>query len=265
MPGDACRFRNELADVAAVRIEGLVLVDQHSLQFKSVGLPKSLLQQSAGDFEPDAIVVAVRSIPLARNFKNVESKFGLHVRETIVFKRHAIAEFLPQARIQDRNGSIDAQTMAVVVRSVVRQGADSKSKFVDVLRIAQECLNEVAAANVMREVAKEGLSVRIVAHVLNDRASIGIGLRTAQIFLGSLWKFLEKQGLYVRLPGGIDDSFVGKDCVRANGRGRRQPNAEQANSNQTRAIGHANHDSSARRICRFSSSSENKPRWTIMA
>src|SRR5206468_9666394 len=126
-------------------------------------------------------------------------------------------------RIQDRNGSIDAQTMAVVVRSVVRQGADSKSKFVDVLRIAQECLNEVAAANVMREVAKEGLSVRIVAHVLNDRASIGIGLRTAQIFLACLGKLFCEEGLDVGFPGRIDDSLVGKDGVRANGRGPRQP------------------------------------------
>jgi len=87
-------------------------------------------------------VVAVRSIPLARNFKNVESKFGLHVRETIVFKRHTIAEFLPQPGYKTGTARLMPDD-AVVVRSVMRQGADGKSKFVDVFRIAQQRLNEI--------------------------------------------------------------------------------------------------------------------------
>src|SRR5882724_6749074 len=117
----------------------------------------------------------------------------------------------------------------------------------------------------MREVAKEGASVRIVAHVLNDRASIGIGLRTAQIFFGSLWKFLEKQWLDVILPGGIDDGFVRKDRVRADGSRPRQPNAEQANDHQTRANEYVSHDFSRRRKLplqlHFRELRQDRPSW----
>src|SRR5229473_572736 len=44
VPGDASGFRNEFADVAAVRIENLVFADEHVFQLEAIGFPKGLLE-----------------------------------------------------------------------------------------------------------------------------------------------------------------------------------------------------------------------------
>ncbi len=66
----------------------------------------------------------------------------------------------------------------------MRQRAQREGIFVQVLGFAQEILNEVSAANVMGQIAEERVPKRIVTHVLNDGAAIGIRVRLPEVFLG---------------------------------------------------------------------------------
>src|SRR5436853_2733661 len=168
MPRDSSGFWNELADIAAVRIENLVFAHEHIFQLQAVGLPKGLLENRAGNLESNEVVVAVRGVAFSRDFKNVKTTFGFHMCQPAVLKRNAVAVFLPQTGIQNRNGAVGAKPMTVVVRGVVRECTEGESVLVDILSICEQRLDEIAAADVMREVAEKGAAVRIVAHVLKD-------------------------------------------------------------------------------------------------
>src|SRR5260370_18659102 len=109
MPGDSSGFRNELADVVAVRTESRIFVQEHIFQLEAIGLPKGLLEKRAGNFEADEVVIAVWSVAFASDFEDVKAKFGFHMRQAVVRKRHAFAVFLPEAGIQNRNGPVSAQ------------------------------------------------------------------------------------------------------------------------------------------------------------
>ena len=69
--------------------------------------------------------------------------------------------------------------MAVVVGGIMSQRADGEGVFVEVLRIMQQGLHEVSAPHVVGQIAEKMAAVRVIAHVLNDRATVGVGLRFA--------------------------------------------------------------------------------------
>ena len=227
MPGDSSGFRNQLADVAAIRIENFLFVHEHVFQFEAISLSKGLLEHRPGDFESDEVMVAIGSIAFPRDFEHVKTKFSFHVRQTVVLERNAVTVLLAEAGIQNRNGAVSADAVAVIVRSVMGEGAECESVFREILRIVQQSLDEIAAADVMREIAEERAAVGIVAHVLNDGAPIGVGLRAAQIFLGGLRKFSQQQRLDVRLPCRINDGFVREHRVGTNGSRHHQQNGEE--------------------------------------
>ena len=213
------------------------------MQFEAVGFPKGLLENRAGNFETDEVVIAVRSVAFPRDFENVKTKFRLHVRKLVVLKQNAVAVFLPQPRIQNRNGSVGADAMTVVVRGVVRERADGESVLGYIFCVSQQRLDEITAADVMREVAEKRAAVRVVAHILNDGSAISVGLRPAQILLGCRREFFQEERLDVHLPSGIDDGLMREDSVGVNGSRQRQQNGDQANNNHAGASKLAMHDS----------------------
>ena len=227
----------------AVRIENFVFVHEYVLQLKAIGLPKGLLENRAGNFETDEVVIAVWSEALPRDFEHVESKFSFHMCEPVVLKRNAVAVFLPEAGIQNRNGSVGTEAMTVVVRGVMRERTEGESVLVGIFGVSQQRLDEIAAADVMREVAEKGAAVRVVAQILNNGAAVGVGLCPAQILLGCLREFLQEERLDVHFPGYIDNSFMSEDSVGVNGGRQRQQNGHQANDHHTGAGKQANHDS----------------------
>src|SRR2546429_2346134 len=100
--------------------------------------------------------------------------------------------------------------MTVVVRRVMRERTKRKGVFRSVLRVVQQRPDEIAAANIMRQVAEKWAAVRVVAHILNNGAAVRIGLRPAQVLLRSLRILFQKQGLDVAVPGRVNDRFMGK-------------------------------------------------------
>ena len=73
--------------------------------------------------------------------------------------------------------------MAVIIGGVVCQGSECEGILVDVLCLVKERLDEIAAADIMGQVAEETIAKRVIAHVLNDAAPIRISMGLDHIFL----------------------------------------------------------------------------------
>jgi len=118
-----------------------------------------------------------------------------------------------QLRIENRNGSIRGDTVAIVIGGIVSKRAESESVVIQVLRIAQQGEDEVSAANVVSQTAEEVISVRVIAEVLNDGAAVSVAVRFFQLLRRGLWKTLQKQRTDIRLPRAVDNGFMREDSV----------------------------------------------------
>ena len=164
-------------------------------------------------------MVTVRRVAFLRNLQHVKAEFRLHVGEFAVLISHAVAVFLAQPRIQNGHCAVRADAMTVVVRRVMRERTKRKGVLCQVLRVVQQRPHEIAAANIMRQVAEKWAAVRVVAHILNNGAAVRIGLRPAQVLLRSLRILCQKQGLDVAVPGRVNDRFMGKHGIGLRGFG----------------------------------------------
>src|SRR5690348_9639738 len=81
----------------------------------------------------------------------------------------------------------------------------------------------------MRQIAEELAAVRVIAHVLNNGATIGKAVRLAQLFGSGIRKTLQEQGLETCVPRRINDGFMRKDRVCRDACG---PKRDERNSGQ---------------------------------
>ncbi len=121
--------------------------------------------------------------------------------------------FLRKWRIENGHGAIGADAVTLVVGGVMRESTEGKGVLVDILRVAEHGHNEIAAANVMSEITEKMAAVRIVAEVLYDGATIGIGLRGTQFFFGGVGIFCLEQWFQMRLPYGVNQRLMGENGI----------------------------------------------------
>ena len=84
-----------------------------------------------------------------------------------------------------------------------------KRVTVKVLGIPEKSQDKVSTPHIVRQVAEKFISVRVIAHVLDDGAAVSVGVGLAQIVRGGVGKTREKERADVGIPGCIDDGFVG--------------------------------------------------------
>src|SRR4029077_10076217 len=113
-------------------------------------------------------MVTIWGVTSMRYFQDVESKFRLYVRQPVLFIRNRVAVFLLQLGIQERDRAIRTHGMTVIVGGIVGECAKRKRVTVKVLGIPEKSQDEVPAPHIVRQVAEEETSVRVVAHVLDD-------------------------------------------------------------------------------------------------
>src|SRR6185503_8145995 len=123
----------------------------------------------------------------------------------------AVSEFLCQLRKQKGDGAIRSQRVTVVIGRVVTESPKSNGVLVQVLGIAYESLDEITAPHIMGQIAEEPASKWIVAHVLNYRSAIGVGMRLAQRFCRSARESFQQERFDIAIPCEIDYCLVGKD------------------------------------------------------
>src|ERR1700722_9536059 len=96
----------------------------------------------------------------------------------------------------------------------MRQSPNRKPIFVDCVSVPEKPNDEVAAPHVMRKIAEELFAKRIVTHVLDGRAAVGIRMRLAQLLLRGSREASEQQRSYGIVPCQVDKFLVGKNGVR---------------------------------------------------
>src|SRR5271165_1836220 len=156
-------------------------------------------------------MIAVGRVALMRHFKNVEAELRFGVSEGILLVPDGVTVLFLKFGIEHGHGAIRSETMAIIVRGIMSERADSESVLVQIFRVAKQSLHKISAPHIVSKVAEKMASVRVIAHVLDDRPAIGVGLRFAQLLFGGTRKTGQQQRLDVRLPQGIDDRLVRKN------------------------------------------------------
>src|SRR5260370_39384471 len=85
-------------------------------------------------------------------------------------------------------GSIDRHRVAQVIGGVMRQRTQCKGVFIQILRVPNQRNHEVAASSVVKQVAEELASKRIVSHVLQDGAAVSVGAGVSELFFRGIRK-----------------------------------------------------------------------------
>ncbi len=161
----------------------------------------------------DEAVIPVRRVSPRRYLEHIEAEFGPDVSDRIVPIGHIISVFPPQLRIQHRHRAISGNTVSLGIGGIVFQRAQSECIFVEVLRFADQGHDEIAAADVMREIAEKVAAERIISQVLNDATPIRVGVRLLQLLPSGAGKSFEKLFLEGSIPNRINDRFVGQDRI----------------------------------------------------
>ena len=65
----------------------------------------------------------------------------------------------------------------------------------------------------MREITEEFIPEWVVTQILNNRASVGIGVGLEQLLRSRVRESLQEQWNNVVLPHGVDNRFMGKNGV----------------------------------------------------
>ena len=148
-----------------------------------------------------------------RYLQNVESKFRLHVRELVIFVRHGVAVLRFQPGIQERNRTIGADVVTFIVCGIVSERPQRESITVEIPGIMDEGQDEVSAPHIVHQVAEEKASVRIVAHILDNRPAVSVAVCFFQLLGRGLGKTLQQHGAYARVPCAVNDRLMSKNGI----------------------------------------------------
>ena len=129
----------------------------------------------------------------------------------------AVAVLRAKLGIHQRDRAIHRFGMTGVVGGVVRERAERERILVDVLRVAEEHFHEVAAADVVQQVAEQTAAERIVADVLNHRATVRERARVEQLLSRRRRETTDEERPDPRVPQRVDVRFVGQHGIRSRG------------------------------------------------
>src|SRR6266568_125474 len=157
-------------------------------------------------------MILLRRVALLGDLRHVEAELGSYVRRLVLRIEYGRAELHAQLRIYDSDGLVDRR-VAGYVGSVMRQRAKRECIFVDIVALAQEFEDEIAAANVMDQIAEFFAAERIVTKILDDGAPIGISMGIAYLIVCESWVTREQERLDLVNPKQINYLFVRKNRV----------------------------------------------------
>jgi hypothetical protein len=82
----------------------------------------------------------------------------------------------------------------------MRQSAKREGVLIGIFALDQQLTNEVSGAYVMHEVAELPAAERVIAEILDDGTTVGVGMRFPDLIGGQCWKPLEQEGLNITCP-----------------------------------------------------------------
>ena len=205
--------RNDRPDRIPVGPEREGHISEHVFHFDAVRIQEGALQQVPGYLKTDEAPIPVRRVSPRRYLEHVEAELRSDVRNRIVPIGHVPSVFPAQRGIQYRHRAVGSNAVPLGIGGIVFQRAQSECIFVQVLRFADQFRDEIAAADVMGEIAEKAAAERIISHILNDAAPIRVSVRLLQLLRRRSGKPFEKQFLEGSIPDRIDDRFVGENRI----------------------------------------------------
>jgi hypothetical protein len=184
----------------------------------SIGVLKGALQHRFGHLKSNEAFVGLRCVTALGGLKYIETELGLGVRKRIVRVGNRIPEFQAQLRIEQGRRYVGGHAVSVVIRRVMRQRAQGERILVQILGVANQVRDEVAAPHVMRQVAVELAAERIIAQILNDAASVGICVRRYRIIRAGGREPFQQKRPDRAIPNRIDNGLVRQHRIPFNGR-----------------------------------------------
>jgi len=105
--------------------------------------------------------------------------------------------------------------MAGDIGSEVSECTESKGVFVGILALQEQLADEIAAANVVQQIAEFHAAKGIVAEILDDRASVGVGVCFGELSLRKRRESLEEEWTKITGPEQVYNFLMGKNGVSA--------------------------------------------------
>ena len=118
-----------------------------------------------------------------------------------------------QLRIQHRHGTIDGDRVAIRIGSIMRESTQCEGVFIEISGVAQQRCDEIAAADVVRQIREEVRAKRVVTHVLDNAPAVGVSMRLLQILCRCSSKALQQKRLNRLLPDSVDDRFMRQNGI----------------------------------------------------
>ena len=101
------------------------------------------------------------------HFEHVEAEFSLQMCGRILIIDHHVSVFFAEAWIKHRDSFTHGHTVAIIVRRVVSHRAQSEGVLIDVMGIAKQSDDKIAATDVVGQVTEQLATEGVVAQVLN--------------------------------------------------------------------------------------------------
>src|SRR6476619_1496204 len=114
-------------------------------------------------------MVGARCVVAFGHLVYIKGKLHPQVHGWIVRISYYRAIFLCQLGIHERDRWIGRERVTRTIGSVVRQRAQGKCVFIQVFGLTEESEDEIAAPDIMCQVAEEFAAKMVIAHVLDNR------------------------------------------------------------------------------------------------
>src|SRR5205814_10047580 len=188
---DPGHLGNNPADASAIASDSEIDVAKNIFEFQIVGFEECAFEQRPGNFKAYEVMIVIGGVTVLRDLHHIEPELSLNVRLGIVGVSDVRPELPRQLGKFNRSDAIDGG-MAAGVRGIVRKRAQGEGVLVQVGRVANECFDKIAAANVVDKIAEIFAAERIVAHVLKHATAIRKGVSFAEVFFGGVGKAPEQ-------------------------------------------------------------------------
>ena len=209
---DLCHFRDYAAHAKSVSFNCQVIKPEQLVRLDAVRINEATLKQLLGNLESDEIVVLLRNVASLGDLHDIKAELGFQVGIMVVFVGDDRTIFGAQLGIDGSHPCIDCR-VAPGVGSVMAECPQGKGKLVDIARFPQHDRDEISRAHIMEIIGEFVAAERIVANVLNNRATVGVGMSCLEFVFCGCWESFQEGRLDVGVPGNVNEFFVGENTV----------------------------------------------------
>ena len=165
-------------------------------------------------FKSNMAQIVDRGDAVMHDLVDVECELGLDMLVLSLGVGHNLAVFCAQLWELNGDREIGGLRMTHRVSNVMGERADGEGKLIGVARVAEEVDDEIPGADIVGEVGERFVAKGVIADVLDDASTVGVGAGMLQLGGGERWIAAEQEGNDGILPGEIDEHLMRQQGIR---------------------------------------------------